>query len=289
MIEQAGNVLLGRDDWLFLKNDSNDAVGQLTGNVTFNSTDILKWKLVLGCRKEYFKRNAIKYYYLVVPNKESAMVDFIEGVELSEDRPVMKFNELFKEIYSEDVCYPLQELTKHCTDFYPKGDSHWNHKGAFSSYQKLISNIQKDFPKVGVLSANDVNYVEQMQKGDLSGKLNGETLEANYIPRVKRSPPKMLFNNKCPNRGKKIIFTSAEKNQPTAVIFRDSFSSHLIPFLVHSFSRVVFVWQPNIDYSILEEEKPDIVISQQAERFLIRVPDDIHGETAQQTAKNKGF
>ena len=84
-----------------------------------------------------------------------------------------------------------------------------------------------------------------------------------------------------------MIFENTNHSLPKAVIFGDSFSSQLIKFLAESFSRMVVVWQPNLDYSIILNEKPDIVISEQVERFLIKIPDDIHGASNQDRVELK--
>ena len=59
---------------------------------------------------------------------------------------------------------------------------------------------------------------------------------------------------------------------PRAVVFRDSFSSALIPFLSEHFSRVVYLWQDEIDADVILEEEPDIVIQEIAGRYLYSLP-----------------
>ena len=61
----------------------------------------------------------------------------------------------------------------------------------------------------------------------------------------------------------------------TAVIFRDSFTQGMIPFLAPAFSRCVFVWNPFVDYDLVSQENPVLVLNVMAERFLPVVPDDV--------------
>ena len=49
---------------------------------------------------------------------------------------------------------------------------------------------------------------------------------------------------------------------PRAVIFRDSFSSRLVPFLSEHFSRAVYLWQNDFDANVVSEEHPDLVIQE---------------------------
>jgi len=55
---------------------------------------------------------------------------------------------------------------------------------------------------------------------------------------------------------------------PKLVMFRDSFADGLIPYLSENFSRSVYVWKPKVDLQVIEQEKPDIVIFEVAERYL---------------------
>ena len=49
---------------------------------------------------------------------------------------------------------------------------------------------------------------------------------------------------------------------PRAVIFRDSFTSALAPFLSEHFSRAVYLWQNNFDADDVLKEHADVVIEE---------------------------
>lgn len=53
---------------------------------------------------------------------------------------------------------------------------------------------------------------------------------------------------------------------PRAVVFRDSFTSRLAPYLSEHFSRVVYLWQDNFDAGVIREEKPAVVIQEYSSR-----------------------
>ena len=59
---------------------------------------------------------------------------------------------------------------------------------------------------------------------------------------------------------------------PRAVVFRDSFSTALIPFLSEHFGRIVYLWQYDLDAEVIERERPDVVILQMTERALASHP-----------------
>jgi hypothetical protein len=69
-----------------------------------------------------------------------------------------------------------------------------------------------------------------------------------------------------------VAFEVQDQGLPRAVVFRDSFGNALIPFLSEHFRRVLYVWRPNLEPAFVEEEQPDVVIHEIAERFLGRPP-----------------
>jgi hypothetical protein len=59
---------------------------------------------------------------------------------------------------------------------------------------------------------------------------------------------------------------------PRAVVFRDSFSNALVPFLSEHFERVVWVWDRDVLPEVVLREQPDLVIQEVVGRFLGRPP-----------------
>jgi alginate O-acetyltransferase complex protein AlgJ len=58
---------------------------------------------------------------------------------------------------------------------------------------------------------------------------------------------------------------------PRAVVFRDSFTSRLIPYLSEHFSRAVYLWQNDVDPSVVLKERPAVVIHEIVGRHLGRI------------------
>ncbi len=56
-------------------------------------------------------------------------------------------------------------------------------------------------------------------------------------------------------------------------MFRDSFGTALLPFLAEHFARIRFDWiDERFDADVVESEKPQLVIQELTERFLMRDP-----------------
>ena len=66
--------------------------------------------------------------------------------------------------------------------------------------------------------------------------------------------------------------------QKKVVLFGDSFSEYrphlLTGMLAETVSELHFIWNSRLDYEYIDFIKPDIVISEQAERFMVQVPVD---------------
>ena len=69
------------------------------------------------------------------------------------------------------------------------------------------------------------------------------------------------------------IVTEAPNRGPRAVVFMDSFGPALVPFLSEDFSRVVYLWQDNMDPQVVQQEGPQVVIQELVGRaFSTLVP-----------------
>jgi hypothetical protein len=57
-------------------------------------------------------------------------------------------------------------------------------------------------------------------------------------------------------------------NDLKVLVFHDSFTTALVPFIKESFGETVFIWKPNFNKTLIEKEKPDIVLQIVVERNL---------------------
>ena len=64
------------------------------------------------------------------------------------------------------------------------------------------------------------------------------------------------------------LYACARAELPRAVVLRDSMFNPLIPIFAENFSRVLFVSSRQLDTSLIEREKPDVVIEELVERML---------------------
>ncbi len=278
--------LIGTDGWLFLKNDTNRIIDQITGRYALTDDVIHSWLNLLRLRDAYFKSKGINYSYICAPNKECVYSQYLPSeIEISENRPINIIKDIFEKTLGNRFSYPLMALKNNEFNTFSKGDTHWNHYGAYVAYKIMMAKIGVS----RVIERSDIQFIPLSRKGDLISKHDRNSLDEVICASIKIPVDiSVEFDNKVVNRGKlTVINNPLALNDESLLIFRDSFGSCLSHFLARTFRRVVMVWQPNIDFGIVEVELPDYVISGQVERFIVSPPNDITDLSNNQLSRSK--
>lgn len=282
-------AIQGKDDWLFLDNDSNRVIQQITGDLIFSDRRLQQWQFVLETRYLWLREKGIPYFFLIAPNKECVYPEYLpEGVHLSSARCINQLSQHLQAHSFFKIIYPLPELAaaKAGMLVYRKQDTHWNAFGAFTAYQSLTLEIAK-LRQIFILQPEVLRFFECQKAGDLGTKLGIRQETTIDVEFLQGKIATCVFNNQVRNQGNLMIFEHPDRTLPKAVFFRDSFASDLLPFLAESFSKLVVAWQPNLDYILIQQEQPDLVISQQIERYLTSIPNDSHGPTNAEIVREK--
>jgi hypothetical protein len=120
--------------------------------------------------------------------------------------------------------------------------------------------------------------------GDLAGQIGlAYEYREEWLRLVPRSPRRAVFTPSLEGQQRhfKVIsdmehvaeIRDGAAGLPRAVMFRDSFGTALLPFLAEHFARIRFDWvDERFDAGVVESEKPQLVIQEVTERFLMRDP-----------------
>jgi alginate O-acetyltransferase complex protein AlgJ len=270
-------VLVGRAGWLFLRQDSNDVVGQHTGSVKLDKQSQQAWARVLADRMATVERLGATWIFLVVPDKESVYPEHLpRRVTPSPRRPIHDFLDAAQSLRAP-VTYLLDDLraAKATGELYPRTDTHWNDRGAYVGYRRFCGELAARGIAVPVVDEARLRWSEIQAPGDLGGKwypapIHGSVVRTESIERRGR----LRFDNAVHNHGRVMIFEQDEPGGPSCVVFGESFTEQLLVFLKETFRRLVFVHTSMLIAEVLEHEAPDVVLSLPVERFLLRVPDD---------------
>lgn len=265
-IKQASKVLYGSNGHLFLDNDTNKSVEQFRGHTLISEECLSLWSKYFKRIDKYTKDRNAKYLFTLAPAKELVFPDLYPHTK-SNVTPVEQF---LVHLNKFNIFYPLDALREAGDISYWKLDTHWTDYGAGLVVKNIIERLQKP-------QKNPFPFHFQVKRlnGDLGSKL--PQLTTQDILMADFSPAKNLkkFDNKIVNRGWIQIYENeSAANQEKVIIFGDSFSVNMVPYLVTNFKKVIHVLSgARIDYDILEQELPDIIISEITTRFLIQPPD----------------
>jgi alginate O-acetyltransferase complex protein AlgJ len=277
MFKRDGKVLVGKRRRLFLDNDSNEVLRQHTGERRFTPRELEDWRLILENRIAWLSKRGVPYYFLVPPNAHAVYPeDLPDGITGSSERPVLQLIEHLESVGSyARLIYPLEEILalKPHPLLYSKTDAHWTSVAAFVGYRLLMAEITQRLP-VQPLPESSIDFRRRPVQGELGYKL-GRGPTSDIWGRVQHPRAQLVSDNLVHNRGSLIVTECPEAPPVTCLVFADSFANRLMPMFAATFRQFVHAHAPTLDYSLIEEYQPDVVISVLNERFLIELPYDI--------------
>ena len=165
---------------------------------------------------------------------------------------------------------------------YHKTDSHWNFHGAFSAYQLIQARLREPVYTEALSRPKKYSWGVLDLGGKLIPPLKEKIFYYNSSDRFKRTfANKLVELKERDNRtndaglhvGSYVVFENDDcLSEKTIMIFGDSFSEyrdHLLTGLfAETYKEVHFIWNANLDFDLIKKVKPDIVISEMAERFI---------------------
>ncbi len=268
-------VKVGREGWLFYTGER--ALDDYMNVIPFKSEDLEKMGRVLEERRAWLEAKGIKFLILVAPNKATVYSEYLPGFihKIGEKSRLDQVKTYLEARYPKLEFVDVREAlsrAKRTQPLYYKTDTHWNGYGAFIAYGELMERIGSDFPTVKkhTLDHFTVN-IQEYKNGYEAFVLSQSdyfadeqiTLAPKFAPRARDLSPPSAHGS-----GDTIIREVDDPHLLKAVVFHDSFSQHLIPYLSEDFRRIVFVWKFDFNAELIESEKPDIVILECVERYI---------------------
>jgi hypothetical protein len=265
----------GRHGWLFYT-DAAD------GN---NLADFNKTNLLDSAQLEHLKENilsvvawcdsnSLKHLFIICPNKHSV---YPENYPYSRPSGITRLHQIDSVFRSLGVAYvcPLDTLislkNRENLPLYYETDSHWNPLGAYYAAQMIKAEIKQQFPSIAFPEWRhdvEVGYTDTL--GDIMPLLGLKKWHSTR-PVVKNGTD--LYTD-CFERVESGIdgrFQTSTNNEnlPSAIIFRDSYCTALVPYLSTLFSNAEYNWKQfrESDKQYVLQNKPDLVIFEAVERY----------------------
>jgi hypothetical protein len=285
-----GKVLRGKDDWLFLDNDVNQVLKQHTGELRFSDRDLEDWRLLLETRNAWLAKRGIPYFFLVAPNAHSVYPEKLpDEVKPVAKRPIEQLlSHLSDKRSSARIMYPLERLVEKKKQrlVYSQTDSHWNFLGSFIAYDFLMDEVER-LVAVRRLDEEEIVWDEATFVGGLGYKVEPHQESVHVYAKHMPKQALLVSDNCVLNHGSLMEFRCDAAPDTTCLFLGDSFAVNPLLFLAESFRQLVYAHTTLLDFELVEEREPDVVISLVNERFLMKIPYDLPARTVRQMAEEK--
>lgn len=278
----------GRDGWLFLIGGSNGVLDQY--RVSFARWRLLRgWRRLIEARSARAQALGIRYLHVIVPEKLSVYDDRTRDLAYDPRRSPARAlgRRLIRNPAFVDLLAPLRAARDGPAPLYYRTDSHWTYDGCLLAYRTLMRACGA-VPPAGL---DQRQRYEVTSVRDLGEKLPARPVETamhgkiDYEARRVFASP-LVEAYEAAGRaidlhvGAHVRFRneSPDADPRTVVLFGDSYA-HFAPIMLtglvaETFREVHFVWSSSIDWSYVAAVKPDLLLFEIAERFLVRLPDD---------------
>lgn len=269
-IEGTLKVLEGKENWLFLDNDSNQSVEQYTGKMKISRSEKLKWKSYFKSILALSSSLKMPTCLLIAPSKETVYPQFYPYSEAK----VTPIKQLLKIVpNSLPLVYPAETLKTLKERSYRLCDTHWTLHGARESSILLATQLIDGEEKLRELFYDDL-YDAKEVFGDLGRKVYPPNSAKEDVLSSYNYRKKVLFDNNLPNFGRIILIHNETAAHASTLLFFGSSSAYsMFHFLSRIFQTIIFVHTAgNVDQELIEQVEPDYFCMQTNARFVVRSP-----------------
>lgn len=289
----ADEVLVGKEGWLYHHKSVFTITEEYRGATTVTDEKIDAWVAKMEDCREWLDTMGIPFVFSIFPNKQTIypefLPDWVQKVAPNRSERTT-YALLATDIDFVDVIGELLDKKQDSKSLlYYKTDTHWTHAGAFVAYQQIMDHVETYFPSAVKLERDEVVFgTRDKGRRDLMRQHNywrgqnelvtevefvhGSRVENAEI--VKDSIRKRCRINRFVPESNPIIFHTSLKTAPRVVVFGDSFTWALAPFLNESFSTVMYVHHGTnkLNAELVIRFKPDVVIFGILEKSLTYNP-----------------
>jgi hypothetical protein len=274
-VSPSPSVVRGRSDWLFYA--ESDAIEDHVSRSPLGPAEVEAWRDTVIRSRNWLRARGAAYVFTVAPDKH---VTYPEQFYPSVHRVghSLRMDQVLDALVDTGVgvdLRPVMAAAKARERIYHLTDSHWNPRGAHAAYQAIIDAVRQQLPAVpAAWKRSDFEAIERKREGLDLARMMGlrdvlHEVDLALVPRRPRlanvvDPPGVSATVELG----RIVTEIPGSTLPRAVVFRDSFSTALIPFLSEHFSRTVYLWQKDFVPEQVVEEGADVVIYEIASRHL---------------------
>ena len=279
-VSPSPTVLWGRESWLFYADDG--AAEDIVAETPLSDQELEAWRKTLVDDRDWLRERGIEYVFTLAPDKHAIYPEYLPPAVRRLGRETMMdqlaaYLRARTDLVIVDLKTPLLQ-SKANERVYDRTDTHWNRRGAYLGYRAILEAVAARVPGVEPpWPLADFNPTRAITPGkDLAVMLGLSDVlleeELSFAPVQPRRARVIEPANPSPNGDEGYLVTEiAGSERPRAVVFRDSFTSRLIPYLSEHFSRAVYLWQNDVDPAAVLKERPAVVIHEIVGRHLTKL------------------
>jgi hypothetical protein len=262
----ATRTLVGKEGWLFLKDNLDDYVGTVQKDDT-EITQTAEKYIVFG---EKCKAQGIDFVLLIAPNKMSIYDEFLPDYYEKSDEECFAQKVVARMEESSDisVLYPIEEMKRlgESYQLYYKCDTHWNAIGAFVGTQLVIQEFGQEGTELTDSIIREIPY-EPHDTGldDLAHMID---MYAYFHDETDYEVTTNFDMNYIENDSSGVFVNDIAKEDKKVLLIGDSFRCAMMPALLSEYREVYQIQSEYFEEGILDTYKPDIMIYEVVEREL---------------------
>jgi alginate O-acetyltransferase complex protein AlgJ len=291
------HVIIGKEGWLYAADPPSPLGEDPRLTTPFSLSQMHAWQTLFESRQKWLSQRGMHYLVVLVPRKQSVYPEYLppwirSAEKIDQFVAYMRTNSAVEVIELRSALLEAKRVkpTYHLTD------SHWNDFGAFHGYHHIVVSLSNALPTLKPLSLDAFDVRTNFSVGgDLARRLaQVHTLHERQLISLKPRPPLPFLRATQLNLPWAFIKQIDNPGQSGKVlVFGDSFSYDLLPFLGQHFSQTIMyrlcdrgrandseyahVWKSQL----IEQHRPDLVIDEILENlFVIEDPQAIKREDA---------
>lgn len=246
-------VLVGQKNWLYFVDELPDYIG-----TNLNDDTVDRYVAILRSINDWCNQRDIQFVFAIGPNKSTIYPQYMPTYIKKAD--VTLLDSLLKKCQQEKlpVICPKAELiaNREQVELYQRLDTHWNEYGSRYMLNDLTDLLELPQREVAITPY-------QREVGDLLAMLAINDFEATSlvatVPMAENSQIEAVPNTKH--------LCIHSQNTASFICYRDSFTEALDEYYTYYFNGPLY-WQFDIDFDMVEKERPDYLILSCVERYI---------------------
>jgi hypothetical protein len=274
-VSPSTTVGTGRHGWFFYVDDQS--VEDYARVDPMPDSALANWRAALLRARDWLHARNIAFVFTIAPDKHEIYADEMPAT-LARIGTLSRADQLFTALQDTGLAVDVRaDLfdAKTRERVYQHTDTHWNDRGALVAYQRIITAVRARVPGTPpAWSRDDFAPADRIVEGMDLARMMGlmrvlREVDMTLLPtRPRRARVVEPAGARPTDEEGRLVTEIDDPSLPRAVIFRDSFTSRLVPFLSEHFSRAVYLWQNDFDAAEVTKEHPDVVIQQIVGRHL---------------------